>query len=590
MNFIILLVFFAIVLFIVTTLLLTWVGEDGHKASEKRKPRFVSFLLYIFVGIFFLLSMRSALIGVRMITWFYFFAFVELLCLYFSSYSTVKSQITPIFIITVLAITQSLMPIIQNKGIIFGPDQWRDLEVTTYIVEKGTFEDYPWIAPGFYSFIPLFNILNAVISKVLGFPPMLTIGTMQAFFCLISVLSVYIIMKKLFDNSMISLLAAILLISTPRLAIIQSLPSTASLSLGLLLLLSFIKGSVVFSRSLIGIIVLLALVAAIIHPIGILIALVAASSFLLCNYLYTKNLVTQRITFMKNAFVVCLITSLACWVWKNEIFKSVFNPLLRFLRSFATLRKSSLLYYPQYQSAGFEIFSFAWALPVAFSAAFVLTNFIKSWRKKNEINFNLPLQIITASTIAGLGLILSAFLSVLISPGAAVERYVSTIGYALLILPTSVVFGRFLFSKKKIALLFAIILLSANIIIASRSPDLAPFENPTFGAVRYTFTGFTEAITIVNFLPNNTYLYEDHDIPLASVGNLKGSAFITYRSYQPTRVVIQSFKDNSFKPFHSKYKNAFIAIKTDEIADQKLFYNFVNIIYSSENHVMVDPL
>jgi len=589
MSFIILLVLFAFVLFVVTTLLLTWVGEAEYKACEKIKPRFVSFLLYIFVGVFFLLSIRSALIGVRTITWFYFFAFVGLLCLYFSGYSTVKSQITPIFIITVLAITQSLIPIVQNKGIIFGPDQWRDLEVTTYIVEKGTFEDYPWIAPGFYSFIPLFNIFNAVISKVLGCPPMLTIGTMQAFFCLISVLSVYIIMKKLYNNAVISLLAAILLISTPRLALIQSLPSTASLSLGLLLLLSFIKGSVDFSRGLIGIIVLLALVTAIIHPIGVLIALVAASSLLLFNYLHTKNLAVQAITFIRGALLVCLATSLACWVWRNEIFKSVFNPLLRFLRSFATLGKSSL-YYPQYQSADFEIFSFAWALPVAFSAAFVLTTFIKSWRKKNETNFNLPLQIITASTIAGLGLILSAFLSVLISPGAAIERYVSTIGYALLILPTSIVFGRFLFSKKKIALLFAIILLSANIIIASRSPDLAPFENPTFGAVRYTFTGFTEANTIVNFLPNNTYLYEDHDIPLAGVGNLKGLTFITYRSYQPTRVVIQSFKDNSFKPFYSKYKNAFVAIKTDEIVDQKLFYNFVNIIYSSENHVMVNPL
>lgn len=42
-----------------------------------------------------------------------------------------------------------------------------------------------------------------------------------------------------------------------------------------------------------------------------------------------------------------------------------------------------------------------------------------------------------------------------------------------------------------------------------------------------------------------------------------------------------------FVPFDSKYRDAIVVIKTDEIADQDLFNNYVDVIYNSRRHVTI---
>jgi hypothetical protein len=591
MSFTILLIIFAFAIFVVATLLFRWLGEVEQKTGKMSRPNLLFSILCVFLGIFFILSIYYAILGQRTIIWFFVFVLIGILSLYIAGFSTPNFRRLSIIVILVLAVVQSSMPILQNRGIIFGPDQWRDLKITTYIIEKGTFKDYPWLEPGFYSFIPLFNILNAAVSEILGCPAMVTIGILPVFFCLLSVLSIYAILKKLTGNVLISLIAVMIFLSTPRLAIVQAVPSTASISLGILLFFLFIKGAVSFSRNFMSPIALLAFTIAVMHPIGVFIVLIISSGTLLLNHVYAKERLNPRIiTFVKGVFAFCLFIPLAYWSSAKEVFAGVFKPLTKFLLSLTKFEKAPSIYTPQYQSAGFEIFSFAWALPVAFSAAYILTTFVTGWRKGSRLSQITLRQVIDVCGLAGLLLILSAFASVMVDPGASVERYVNVIGYSLLILTASFVFGQFLFSKKKIVIFFAVLLLSANIVIGSSSPDWAPFENPAFGAIRYTFTSFIEANTMVNFLPNNIHLYEDHDIPLSSVGSMKNITLITYRSYQPTRAIIQIFKDNSFTPFDPRYHDTVLVIKNDEIIDQNLLYNYVNILYNSGKHIAVDPL
>jgi len=91
-------------------------------------------------------------------------------------------------------------------------------------------------------------------------------------------------------------------------------------------------------------------------------------------------------------------------------------------------------------------------------------------------------------------------------------------------------------------------------------------------------------------MPNNTRLYEDYDMPLDEVAQLRNITFETDRSYMMARNVIQIFKENSFKPFDPQYKDSVIVIKTERIVDQRLLDNYVNIVYNTERHVTIVPL
>jgi len=586
------LILFAFAIFLAVMLSLRWIEnvKTGNHLKSKTRVRWIFYIYCILVGIFFLLSAYYAIAGQRPLIWFFIFALIGILSLYFGNSFTPKQRGFSILVITILAVVNSSIPIIQNRGVIFGPDQWRDLKVTTFIMDKGTFQNAPELRTGYYAFIPLFNVLNAVISEIVGWPAMTTIAVMQGVLCLLSAISVYAIMMKLDGRAAVSLVAVMLLLSTPRLSTVQAIPATASISLGFLLVLLFVKENASFLRNIFLIVAILAFATTVFHPVGMFPILGVCMGTLLINHFSTRERLRARaISFTKRIFSICLIITLGYWSVDCQVFAGVFNPLRRFLLIFINFEASPSIYSPQYQSTGFELFSFAWALPVAFSAAYLVL-IPRSGRKgKSWFNRDLRQNVTYIAALVGLLLILGAFFSVIINPGAAVERYINMTGYALLIFPSSCVFGRFLLSHKKAAVLFSVLLLSTNVVIGSSSPDWAPFENPAFGAFRSTFTSFIEANTIVTLLPNNTFLYEDHDIPVAGVARLRNMLLVTDRSYQTTRNVIQIFKNNSFSPFDTKYKAVVIVIKTDEIVDQRMFHNYINVVYNSKRHAAIIP-
>ena len=592
-SFTYLLVLFAFAIFVSVMLLLLWVRKVKSEKHLKSKPRARwLFCIYCVLSvIFFLFSVYYVIIGQRPFIWFCIFALIGILSLYFGNSSAAKQRRFSIVVVILLAVVQSSTPIIQNRGVIINSDQWRDLKVTTYIIDEGTFQNAPGLGTGYYSFIPLFNVLNAEISGIIGLPTMATFTVLQCAFSLLSAISIYVIMMKLTGHVPVSLIAVMLYLSTPRLADVQVVPSTAGISLGFLLILSFVKENASYLRNVLLIVVILAFTVNALHPAGVIPILVICLGVVAISYFSPRErLASRAVSFAWRILGICLLITFTYWMLDSRVFAGVVNPMISLVRVFTSLNEASpLLYKPQYQSAGFELFSFAWALPVAFSAAYLVL-IPKSKEGKPWLTRDLRQHAITVAALAGISLILSAFVVILLRPGGGLEKYLNMPAYLLLIFPASFVFGQFILSQKKAAVLFAVLLLSANVVIGSRSPDWAPFENPNFGAFRSTLTSFIEANTMVTFLPNNTRLYEDYDMPLVEVADMKNIIFKTDRSYMTTRNVIQMFKENSFRAFDPRYKDAVIVIKTDRIVDQRLLNNYINVVYNSERHVAIDPL
>jgi len=125
------------------------------------------------------------------------------------------------------------------------------------------------------------------------------------------------------------------------------------------------------------------------------------------------------------------------------------------------------------------------------------------------------------------------------------------------------------------------------VFIGSRSPDWAPFENPSFGAFRSTATSLVEANTLVTLVPNGTRLYQDYDIPLEDIGPLQHIVFTTDRNYDTTRKVVQMFEGNMVRPFDVDYRGAVIVMKADRIVNGEVLTIYINIVYDSGRHVAV---
>lgn len=592
MNFAEILVIVAVSVFALIILLVKWAGGLRTEISLTLKPKgrrtfyvYCSALLVLAV-----LSVYYAIIGQRSFLWFGLFGLIGILSLYFASSSRNRQRNVASLALFFFVILQCLMPIIENQGVMFSSDQWRDVNVTTFIMHSGSYQNAPGLENGFYGFIPLFNILNAAITEVTGFPVSVTFIVMVLITSLIFAASFYALLMNLTGKTIAAVVALLFFVSIPRLAITSSLPSTMSISLGFLLVLLLVKG--VLNQNLIRrvffLIAIIVFAVSVCHPMGVIPILAACLTILVLNLLVTNaRLSPQRLSFVRGVFMISLLISVAYWSVDAQVFRGVINPLMKFLNSLTGLRTPSV-YSPQYFSGGNQIFSVAWAIPVSFSAAFLIMLLwnvrISKIRKIHLTRFSQ--QFFFAASVAGLLLVGSAFISILASPGASVERYINVPAYAFLVFPSSLVLGQLLSNHKKMIVFLSILVLLASLVIGMSSPDWAPFENPTFGAVRFTYSSLAEANTLVKILPNNTRLYEDHDIPIAEIAELGNVSFVTDKSYQTTRSVIDLFKQNLFVSNDVKYKNAIIVLKTDEILDQN-FSKHVNLLYNSGRHVAV---
>lgn len=574
MNFYQLLVLFLLAIFLIVSLI-SYQSRKDQEIGERwlRLPGFNVYLSMFFVIL--LLSGYYILIGVRTELWFALFSLYMILSFFYAR-SELRSQRNLATVsIVILSIVLSSIPFLQNQGVIFGPDQWRDLEVTTYIVNEGSFEGT--LRSGYYSFIPLFNVINTVLTRITGLLPMNTFFVMQVVYSTIAILSIYLVVEKVSGGRKTAFIAIAIFLSTPRLTTIQAIPAVASISLGALLILFMME----LKTSLLYIVPLVSFTTTVIHPIGVIpIMSVIIGIIVLGNIITRYKVPIQTESYLRLMFTIVLLVTLVYWSIDTRVLMGVFNPLRRLLNIVVTLEYSPSVYTPQYFESEFLIYSYAWALPVAITAVYILKFLLferTSTLQRRELVSNFH---ISSAFIAFL-LVIIAFFSILLSPGASLERYINVPAYLLMIFPTALILSDIISSRNKTFISIGLILLMVNIFIGTSSPNWAPFENPTFGALRSTHFGYVEAQDIVTILPDGIRVYEDNDLPVVAIANLYMKNVRSDKSYQTIRKAIQDLKSNSIDLANARYRSSIFLIKTKEVIDESLYQSTINVVYNN---------
>ena len=327
-----LLIIFSIAILSSAVLLLWLTSRTKSETPKRTKPRKLLFYVFCLVILgFVVLSVFYGAIGQRPSVWFVFSALLSIPFLYFGSSSSIRQRNFAVFGVLLFAVFSSLMPMIENQGLIFGPDQWRDFFRTSDIVSKGHFISYE--AAGFYSFVPLFNILNASLAGVLGCPPLLIFTVLLAIISLIATFSIYGVALKLSGHVPVAIAAVLLFVSIPRLALTQVIPSTVSLSLSFLAILLFFTGvsNGEHMRRMLSIAAFLSFVIAVIHPVGLIPLLTICVGIVFQRYFQRLGRPNRRIvSFAKNVFGICFFIPLVYWTIDSGVFLGVLNPFLKF--------------------------------------------------------------------------------------------------------------------------------------------------------------------------------------------------------------------------------------------------------------------
>lgn len=556
---------------------------------------------YSLILLFVMATGYSIWFGLRPFLYYAVFAllFVTSIFLVLASPPEKKVLTTRTVLITVvmLGLTQSLLPTFENRFIIFGSDQWRDIVATKLISEQGNFSSAAVYSGSYYSSIPLFSVLSTVVTLTTG-NVFLSFAILTGAMSLVMVLMIYFILLRLARSQIASVVGVFVFLSTPRLALVQALPSTVSLVLGSVLVLLLIEYMSIPCRRTLAALVLVAFSALIFHPTGIIVLII------LCGGLVTLHLTgVARQTYpqskmARNLLGIVCIMAFAYWSLNYVMFTSIIMPLKTLLSSIPTSLGPSI-YTPRYLTSSFEVFSYAWAVPAGISAAYVVATLHKllRGRKNSRATSTETLSILPfAAGMIGLLSIAVGLISIIHAPSASVERYVDNTAYLLLAVSSAVVSSQLIGSRQTLAVVCIIFLLGPSVYIGSGCPDWAPFENPTFGAIRYTHTGYVEANTIVKHLPNNITIYADYDIPVDGVAAMANISFSMPGTFQIIRNVIATIKDGTFNPFVPIYAdspatfasvNATFTVKLDEVQNTTALDEYMNILYNSGLHIVL---
>ncbi len=594
---------FAFVLFLILISKKNFGNSIIQKLSSLRSPLFLKILYRVhfsLIVLFLVIAVYSYLFGLRPSLYYAVFVslFLTSVLLVLTSGLGKKRLITRTLLATVVVISlvQCLLPIAENRFIIYGSDQWRDIFATKLITEQGNFATAGEFSSGYYS-IPLFSVFNAVITLFTG-NVQVSFAVFLGALSIIMALMIYYILLKLSGSQLASVLGIFIFLSTPRTALLQAVPSLVSLVLGAVLISLFIEYARKPRRSIFLPMVLVASSALIFHPIGIIAVILICVGFILFHFVGVAKQSYPQSNIILGLFVLLCLLSIAYWSLNNPIFISILNPLERLLRSIPSSIGGSV-YTPRYFVSASVIFSFVWALPVGISAAYTMTSLydlIRGRKTGNASGKNVLNLFPVIIGVIGLPLIIVAFVSVINAPEASVERYINEIAYLFLVFASAIICSKLINSKLKLAAVGIICLLSVSIYIGAGSPDWAPIENPSFGAIFTTYTGYVEANTITRYLPDNIGIYTDYDIPLDGVARMANVSFSVPVSFQTVRNVLDSIKAGTFDPYAPIYPDSSVTlaslnttytVKVDQIQNTTAIDNHMNILYSSGFHVFL---
>jgi hypothetical protein len=591
LSFLQLLVFLTFGLFAVFEVIILK-NRSRNPNPEKSLAR-SGYLFLPYVGItlaFTVFSLFYFIQGPRSLLWFACYTALIFPSLYFASSLRPSQKWGSLVIVLLLITIQAAAPIIQNGWYIYGPDEWRDFRVTTFITQTGGIANAPFFKGDFYSVVPLFDIENAIFSLFSGASGMWVISLMAVVSGVLFALIVYAIMMRLTKSTVLSLLTIILSVAAPG-SSSQYLPSILGSLFGMVLVLLLVLLLEKGHRNLLIIGLLTVFTAAFVHPSGLIFFFLLSFGILILDRLfYNQQLSRKASSKIAGLFALSFVLSLACWSSQPVLFNGVFGPVITFVRTLLSVGQFQPSYQFQYNAPGLQIYALTWALPVAASAALLFFSLSRALRQRSGKTMfvtkeNIPtILFFLSAAIVGLIVLFGGFFSVTNNPGAGIERYLTGSAYSLLGLSAAfLVFSILRFGKTYGLIMLAIIVVT--LFIGISSPDSAPFENPSFGAVRTTYTSTIEANDWVRFINLTTNVYADHDTPLAYLVHWPNLQTQQYVGFEPIREILLTLKTNSFNPENITYSNSIFVIVSDEITNASLRSNFVDTIYDSGIHI-----
>jgi hypothetical protein len=588
-------IFFLFVLLIIIDKRTSGNLKQVIKQSSKLSVKYLVTIHTILLSIFLIMGISSFWAGVRPTLYFYLVAalLVSSILLANNRKSIKRSYFVLIFAtILILGLFQSIIPIAENRFTVFGPDQWSYVLGAQSVVDHGTFFGIYFGDP-YYSSVPLFVLLTSALTVFTG-DVFVSTAVLTGVSAVVMTLAIYLLLFKLTKLHIAAVIAVFIFISIPQLSLIESIPSTLSLVIGSLMLLLIINFILKPERSHIIVIALLGLSAVIFHPIGIIViiglctGLVVLPTIRLIKLHYLESKVIQGI------FGLVILLSVTYWFSTDPIMNSVLNPLLKLTTTLSqpsspTSVPAVASYHPNYFQAGFSYFSYAWAVPVAISAAYVAFLLVKFFSGKERGRLRSLFNAFSpVAGFIGLLAIALAFLSIINSPGASVERYMDTPAYLLLIIPSTVLCCKLISSKSKIVVVAVVCVLVSTVFVGVSSPDWAPFENTSFASVHLTYTGYVEARTIVPCLPNNSFLISDHDIGVSAIASSQNIPYSAPGSFQTSRNLLSWLKDGSFRPSDEVAEKSIYVIRADELGNASAINQYTNVLYNSGMHMLIE--
>jgi len=227
-------------------------------------------------------------------------------------------------------------------------------------------------------------------------------------------------------------------------------------------------------------------------------------------------------------------------------------------------------YVPLYNSSGYEVFAYAWAIPVALSVALIISFILRCMRKKR---FDPGHSLIIVAALAGLATVFIAYLSY---PRGETGQYLIIVGYFLLLLSSSVVAAKLLMHKSKKYVGIIGVILALFVLVGTYSPDWAPLEHQDFetAATIHPFHSYLEARTITPLISANSTVYYDYDFPIGG------------GSYKPVRSVISQFSSGIDPVQFATSPVTLYGVRDGRLSESNTF-DKLNTIYSSGYHTIL---
>jgi len=164
----------------------------------------------------------------------------------------------------------------------------------------------------------------------------------------------------------------------------------------------------------------------------------------------------------------------------------------------------------------------------------------------------------------------SLLLAYLTYPKGETGQYIIPIAYFILIFPSAIAVKRILVNRRYLGLMVVVLFTFA--FLGSSSPDWAPLRHTSFksSAKILVYPRYLESETIESIIDENQKVISSFDFPVGIRGKLSEG-------------LISSISSGSIPPDYVD-KSIYLGVRKDAY---EAFWDEWNIIYASENHILI---